>query len=80
MGVYHRGVKLLMAQEFLNCPDVLPLFNEMRGKTVPAGIMGLSYLQVLMVPDLIGFCQLKFHTNLTIDLNSSIHEVIGAIS
>lgn len=38
MGVYHRGVKLLMAQEFLNCPDVIPLFNEIRGKTVPEGI------------------------------------------
>jgi hypothetical protein len=80
MGVYHRGVKLLMAQEFLNCPDVIPLFNEMRGKTLPEGKMGLSYLPVFMVPDLIDFCQLKFHTNLTIDLNFSIRETIGAIS
>ena len=60
MGVYHRGVKLLMAQEFLNCPDVIPLFNEMPYKTLPEDILGLSYLPVLMVPDLMGFCQLKF--------------------
>ena len=52
-----------------------PFFNEMHGKTAPVGIMGLPYLPVLMVPDLIRFCQLKFHTNLTIDLNSSINRV-----
>jgi hypothetical protein len=28
-----------MAQEFLNCPDVISPFNEMRGKGVPEGIM-----------------------------------------
>jgi hypothetical protein len=60
MGVYHRGVKLLMAQEFLNGPDVIPLFNEMPYKTLPEDILQLSYLPVLMVPDLMGCCQLKF--------------------
>ena len=48
-------------------------------KTVPEGIIGLSYLLVTMVSDLTGFCQPKFHMNLTRDLNSYTDEIIDSI-
>jgi hypothetical protein len=37
VGVNHRGGDIGMAQEFLDCPDVIVRFKKLRGKGVPQG-------------------------------------------
>jgi len=38
MGVDHGGGDIRMSQEFLDCPDVIVRFKQMRGKGMPEGM------------------------------------------
>jgi len=38
LGVDHRGFDILMAKEFLNRADVIPVFQQVGGKGVPEGV------------------------------------------
>jgi hypothetical protein len=38
MGVDHRGFDILMAKEFLNRADVIPVFQQVGRKGVPEGV------------------------------------------
>ena len=38
MGVNHRGGDIGMSQQFLDCPDVIVRFKQMRGKGMPEGM------------------------------------------
>ena len=40
MGINHRSLQVFVAEEFLDCPDVVSLLDEVGGKAVPEGVDG----------------------------------------
>ena len=40
MGVDHGGLEILVPQQFLNRPNIVPLLQQVRGKAVPEGMHG----------------------------------------
>jgi hypothetical protein len=40
MGINHRGFRVSMAQEPLNCPNVVTPFQKIRRKGMPEGLAG----------------------------------------
>jgi len=38
MGIDHRGAHILMAEQLLNRPNVVPIFDQVRGETVTEGV------------------------------------------
>ncbi len=40
MGIEHGGLDILVAQQFLNRPDVIAVSQQTRGKGVPEGVTG----------------------------------------
>ena len=45
MGINHRGFHVLMADEFLDCPNVVPPFQKIRRKGMPKGVAGGTFRQ-----------------------------------
>ena len=58
MGIYLRGLNIGMAEQFLQHPDVYPVFQHMRGKAVPQGVAAdplidpglLRAIRIMMIP------------------------------
>lgn len=42
MGINHGGVHILVPQEFLDGPDIVPAFEQM-GRIMPEGVAGDSF-------------------------------------
>ncbi len=40
VGVHHRGAYIPVSEQLLNCPDVVAVFKQMRGKGVSEGVAG----------------------------------------
>jgi len=40
MGVDHRGLDILVTEEFLDCPDIVAIFEEVGGEAVAEGVRG----------------------------------------
>jgi hypothetical protein len=43
MGIDHGGLEVGVAQQFLDGPDVIPLFHQVGGKAVPEGMDGCPF-------------------------------------
>ncbi len=42
-GINHSGYHVLVAEELLNCPNVIPLFQKTRGKGMPKGVTASAF-------------------------------------
>lgn len=42
-GINHRGFHVLMAEEFLDCPNVVAPFQKIRRKGMPKGVAGGAF-------------------------------------
>jgi hypothetical protein len=40
VGVDHGGLQVFVPEQLLNGPDIIPLFEQMRGEAVPQGVNG----------------------------------------
>jgi len=38
MGIDHGGAHILMAEQFLDGPDIIAILNQVRGKRMPQGM------------------------------------------
>lgn len=45
MGIDHRGFDIFVPQQFLHRADVIPRFQEMRGKTVAKGVRANGFVK-----------------------------------
>ena len=43
MGINHRGFHVLMAEELLDCPNVVAPFQKIRRKGMPKGVAGGAF-------------------------------------
>jgi hypothetical protein len=43
MGIDHRGLHVAVAEEFLDCPNVVVRLQKVSGKTVPEGVGGDTF-------------------------------------
>jgi hypothetical protein len=43
MGVYFRGLDILMPKLFLHCADIRSRFEQMRGEQMPQGMAGYLF-------------------------------------
>lgn len=43
MGVNHRGFDVAVTEEFLDCADIVAVFDEVRGKGMPEGMAGGAF-------------------------------------
>ena len=48
MGINHRGFHVVMAEEFLDCPNVVAPFQKIRRKGMPKGVAGGTFGKVLL--------------------------------
>jgi len=46
MGVNHRSLDVLVTEKFLNCPDVVARFQELRGEGMTECVAGGPFGQV----------------------------------
>jgi len=48
MGINHRGFHVFMAEEFLDCPNVVAPFQKIRRKGMLKGVAGGTFGKVLL--------------------------------